>query len=335
MSDVILEAVNISKRYQQRRRPPIWAVRSVDLALNSGQTIAVVGESGSGKSTLGRIIAGVLPFDEGTLAISGHRLSQVDAKLSRGLRRSVQLIHQDPFAALNPAHTVGNILRFPLNAMGIKSADRVRERVQDLLSSVGLTPPNRYVNQYPYQLSGGQRQRVVLARALAVNPKVLVADEAVSMIDVSMRQNILGIMKQLQVDYGLGIVFITHDLALARNFAQRGQTIVMYAGSIIECGSTEQVIQEPLHPYTAMLRDAVPDPDPTKAMGTLVPISSETPDLTWTREGCRFAPRCPFAVTLCVSSTPSLTSYTGEHSVACHRASLGVSWAMESEKKVT
>lgn len=326
MPNAALEVTDVQKTYGGRRRwlrkmAPFWALRSVSVAVGPGDTLAVVGESGSGKSTLGRIMAGVLPWDAGTVKVRQQVMNPYDKTASgRALRRAVQLVHQDPFAALNPSQTVATILRYAIEVSGLKRRDQVVARTRELLTDVGLTPPERYWNKYPYQLSGGQRQRIVVARALAVDPQILIADEAVSMIDVSMRQNILEIMKTIQEKSGLAIVFITHDLALARNFAQQGSTIVMYAGTIIESGATEAVIQDPHHPYTAMLRDAVPEPDPEVPLGALVPLPAGPPDMHWTVPGCRFAPRCPYASAQCSSETPSLALVGENHWVACHHA---------------
>ena len=326
MSNVALEVVNLQKTYGGRRRwfrktAPFWALRSVSVAVGEGDTLAIVGESGSGKSTLGRIMAGVLPWDSGSVKVHQEVMNPRDTTdAARSLRRSIQLVHQDPFAALNPSQTVAAILRYAIEVSRLKGREAVLARTRDLLTDVGLTPPERYWNKYPYQLSGGQRQRIVIARALAVDPKVLIADEAVSMIDVSMRQNILEIMRTIQEQQGLAIVFITHDLALARNFAQRGRTIVMYAGTIIESGATEAVIQDPHHPYTAMLRDAVPEPDPDVPLGALVPLPAGPPDMHWLAPGCRFAPRCPYASAQCDRETPDLALVGDNHWVACHHA---------------
>lgn len=307
-------------------KPPrrLHALRDVTMELERGDIVAVVGESGCGKSTLARIAAGVSDPSSGTIRIQGMDLNEVSGTKARELRRSVQIVHQDPYAALNPTMTVYQALSAPLLIHRIVPKGQVRARVVELLRMVGLN--ENHLSKYPNELSGGQRQRVVLARAFTVKPDVIVADEAVSAIDVSMRQTILSLMQRIHDEEGTAYLFITHDLGLARYFAQSGTLAVMYAGRVMEYGDTEAVIKGPRHPYTAILRQAVPDPDPElNQPQDLIPVrSTELPDLTQEEIGCAFSARCPFAVDRCLGEVPALRPVAGTDGrpvlVACHRA---------------
>ncbi|MCY0871082.1 MAG: ATP-binding cassette domain-containing protein [Firmicutes bacterium] len=327
--EVVLELQGIAKDYPVGHKlfgGKRWlhALSPVDLVVHAGDTIALVGESGCGKSTLGKVLSFVQPASAGAMWVEGKNVYQVPKKEGRALRTSVQIIHQDPYSALNPRKTVQSILMTPMLAHKVCTRKQAAARAAELLETVGLVPAATFLKKYPYELSGGQRQRVVIARSLTVNPKVLVADEAVSMIDVSLRQSILGTLKRLQEELGLAIVFITHDLAIARYFAQGQRTAVMYAGRVVEQGPTEQVIGDPLHPYSAILRTAVPDPDPDMVTtGGLNIVAGEMPDLTTAEVGCRFANRCPFASEVCARERPELQEAGEGRQVACHHP---VSW---------
>lgn len=326
----VLALAQINKHFQVgsrsvlKKAKQLHALRDINLELNRGDIIAVVGESGCGKSTLARIAAGVMDPSEGTVRIADNDLRAVSPHRARELRRTVQIVHQDPYAALNPTMTIYQALAYPLQIHHLVEAKKVKIRVVELLRLVGLN--EGHLQKYPNQLSGGQRQRVVLARALTVNPEVIVADEAVSAIDVSMRQTILAVMKRLHDEHGTAYLFITHDLGLARYFAQDGTIAVMYAGRVVEYGATEEVIAAPRHPYTAILRQAVPDPDPTlaSAANMIAVRSTDLPDLTLEQTGCAFATRCPYAVDRCQAEIPELRLVgRDDHKpvwAACHRA---------------
>ena len=322
----VLSLRNVSKTYRVNKslvgkKKFLWALKEVSLDIHAGEIIAVVGESGCGKSTLGRIIAGAFPATSGEILLQGQSLAHMGRAEFRREMRGIQLVHQDPYSALHPTKTVEAILHDPLRIHRMVDKNKISSRLRELLELVGLSPVENFLQKYPYQLSGGQRQRVVLARALTVNPRLIVADEAVSMIDVSMRQTILSLMKRLQKELGIAYVFITHDLALARYFAQGYRTIVMYAGQVIEQGPTEAVITDPRHPYSAILKAAVPRANPEEGLFTgLRPRTTDLPDLTNTVPGCRFAPRCPFVQDQCTHRAPELSHYANLHrDVACHR----------------
>jgi oligopeptide/dipeptide ABC transporter ATP-binding protein len=247
--------------------------------------------------------------------VDGLPMQEYASKQRDVLRRSLQIVHQDPFASLNPAHTIGDILSFPLKRHHmVKSRADLRRRIWELLTLVDLTPPGDIVGKYPHQLSGGQRQRVSIARALTVNPRLIVADEAVSMVDVSIRIGILKMLQRLREQLGLSIVFITHDLALAKYFAWDGRIAVMYLGRIVEIGPTEQVINNPAHPYTRALLAAVPEADPelTRQKRPITLRSEDIPRLSDLPPGCPFHPRCPFFEPgLCDAYVPPLKTPPG------------------------
>lgn len=326
MAEPVIELLEVEKKYPVGRkligaRAELHALEPLTLSLSKGEILAVVGESGSGKSTLGRIMSFVTPPSTGRIKVDGLEPGTLHTPQAVAARRRVQLIHQDPYSALNPRKTIENILMGPVIAHHLAPPKLARERARDLLETVGLSPARNFLTKFPSEMSGGQRQRVVIARALTVEPTVLVADEAVSMIDVSLRQSILATLKRLRDEKGLAVVFITHDLAQARYFAAGEKTLVMYAGRVAEHGPTEEVIARPQHPYTAVLRSAVLDPNPRKAQ-TMRPVLADgpVPDLTQEQVGCIFATRCPIVQDLCRQVTPALTARGSHHVAACHFA---------------
>ncbi len=302
----------------------ITAVDRVSLALAVAETICLVGESGCGKTTTGRLLAGLLRPTDGRLLFEGSDVWEKRGTDLATFRRAVQLVHQDPYASLNPVRTVYDTLSAPLfrhrKAHGRSEAI---VRVSELLRRVGLAPPEDFLPKYPHQLSGGQRQRVSIARALSVDPRVIVADEAVSMVDVSIRITLLDLLLALRDEFGVTIVLITHDLAVARYFAQRGRIGVMYLGRVVELAPTEQLVADPAHPYTGALIGAIPEADPTVTRTKeRVPLrSAEVPSLLEVPSGCSFHPRCPlFEEGLCDVRVPGLLPIPGEREVACHVA---------------
>ncbi|WP_243737463.1 ABC transporter ATP-binding protein [Blastococcus xanthinilyticus] len=290
------------------------AVEDVDLRLHRGEVLALVGESGSGKSTIARLLAQLMPATEGRLLLHGSDATVRGRRAFRRYVRRVQMIFQDPFASLNPVHTVRYTLSRSLRIhRGRLRGPALEQALTELLDRVQLRPPERYVDAFPHELSGGQRQRVAIARALAAEPEVLLADEPISMLDVSIRLGILNLLQDLRTRLDIGILYITHDIASARYFADR--TMVMYAGRVVETGDSEAVTQDPKHPYTQLLVRSAPDPDgmEDRALGA----RGEAPSLVTPPSGCRFHPRCPFAVDLCRTEVPPLLEVGAARTAAC------------------
>jgi peptide/nickel transport system ATP-binding protein len=298
------------------RRGRLHAVDDVTFTLRPGTVTALVGESGSGKSTVARMLARLYDPTSGTVFFEGRDVT--NARRKRDLlhyRSQVQMIFQDPFGSLNPVKTIRHHLVRPLKIHGLVSSAEIDKRIAELLTTVGLVPPERYVEMFPYELSGGQRQRVAIARALAVEPSVLVADEPTSMLDVSIRIGILNLMLDLKERERLAFLYVTHDLASARYVAD--YMLVMYAGQIVEQGPAERVLQQPLHPYTQLLLDSVPDPAVAghariEVRKGLASAAVDPPD------GCRFADRCPLRIGVCSQITPELVLTEDGHSARCH-----------------
>lgn len=299
----------------------IIAVDSITMAVEPGEVVCLVGESGCGKSTTGRMIAGLLPPTSGQVLFQGQDIEQMDRKAYRRYRHAVQIVHQDPYASLNPTQTVRQMLTTPLLRHGFAygRAQAEKEAIR-LLEVVDLTPAMDFLDKYPHQLSGGQRQRVSVARALTVKPSFIVADEAVSMVDVSLRVSLLKMLSRLRDKLEVTFLFITHDLALAKYFAWEGRVIVMYLGRIFEEGPTQRVIQNPRHPYTQALLSAVPEADPqiARQKRPMELRSANIPSLLNLPPGCTFHPRCPFFVPgECDTAIPPLQPVVGGGRAAC------------------
>ncbi len=297
----------------------VRAVDEVSLEIGDGEVFCLVGESGSGKTTLGKMIAGLIAPSGGRILFGGADIRALRGDAWRAYRRAVQIVHQDPYASLNPTKTVFEIMAAPLRLYGIAGADGVRARAAGLLERVELVPPEAFLDKFPHQLSGGQRQRVSLARALSVEPRFLVADEPVSMIDVSLRVSLLNLLVRLRTEIGIGCLFITHDLAVARYIGAEGRTAVMYLGRVVELGPTAAVVERPQHPYTRALLAAVPEPDPriTRAKARLRLRGDDAPDVLGVPPGCPFHPRCPwFEPGLCDVIRPDLMAI-GQQLAAC------------------
>ncbi len=317
----LVELRHVDRSFE-KERVEIPVLQDINLKVYPTEILCLVGESGCGKTTTGKIIAGLLPQSRGEMLIEGRPRSEYQGREQAKMRREMQIVHQDPFASLNPSHTIGQMLSFPLKRHRmVKSRAELRRRIWELLTLVDLTPPGDIVNKFPHQLSGGQRQRVSIARALTVNPRLIVADEAVSMVDVSIRIGILKMLHNLRDMFNLSIVFITHDLALAKYFAWEGRIAVMYLGRIVEIGRTQDVIMNPAHPYTRALLAAVPeaDPDITRHKQPMKLRSDEIPSLTDIPKGCAFHPRCPFYEPgVCDTIVPQLVSMDGHRQdIAC------------------
>jgi oligopeptide/dipeptide ABC transporter ATP-binding protein len=306
----------------------IRAVDDVSLALRQGEILCLVGESGCGKTTTGKMLAGMMRPSSGRLLFEGRDVWSARGAELALFRRSVQLVHQDPYASLNPARTIYQTLSAPLSRHRfVRGTRQTVERVLELLRLVDLTPAEDFLGKYPHQLSGGQRQRVSIARALTTQPRFIVADEAVSMVDVSIRISLLNVLLRLRDEFGMSFVLITHDLAVARYFGRHGRIGVMYLGRIVELGPTDALIGDAAHPYSEALIAAIPEADPelTRSKQRVAVRGADVPSLFDLPAGCVFHPRCPrFEAGLCDVHVPALLSIpseTGEpRSVACHVA---------------
>jgi oligopeptide/dipeptide ABC transporter ATP-binding protein len=274
----------------------VKAVDGVDLEIAKGEVLGLVGESGSGKSTLGRAVLGLAPITGGSVEYERHRIEELSGRRLREIRRDLQMIFQDPSAALNPAMDIETGVGHPLKIHKLARGEALRRRVVDALERVGLSPAEQFLKKYPSDLSGGQKQRAVIARSLILNPVLLIADEPISMLDMSIRSKILQLMLDLKADLDLTYIYITHDLASAKFFCDR--IAIMYLGRVVEIGDTEEIFADPKHPYTQSLVGAIPDMDPDRAAPRDLP-RGEIPDAASPPLGCAFHPRCPKAFDMC------------------------------------
>ena len=305
------------------RRAVVYAVEQVSLTLRADAITAVVGESGSGKSTLARMFARLIPPTSGQVLLDGRPVP-ASTRGRRAYTRDVQMVLQDPFASLNPVHDVRYHLARPLLVHGAAGRGRaLDDAIADLLARVSLTPPATVMAKYPHELSGGQRQRVAIARALAARPRVLLADEPVSMLDVSIRLGVLNLLADLRAQNHLAILYITHDIASARYLAD--SIMVMYAGQRVEFGPATTVTDQPAHPYTSLLLNAAPDPD--RAEPHVLSARGATPSLVRPPGGCRFHPRCPHAMAVCAERVPPETEVSTGHTSACWLHATGLTAA--------
>ena len=302
------------------------AIRAVDRAsfdVGYSENVVLLGESGCGKSTLGRIALGLLRPDSGVVEFEGEDIWSLNGTDFSEFRRNAQIVHQDPYTSLNPVRTIFGSLAPAMVQNKVASRKDVRESVKELLALVGLVPPEDFLDRYPARMSGGQMQRVTLARAISLRPKFIVADEAVSMLDASLRLGAIDLMLDLQKKFKMSYLFITHDFGIARYFIlkSRGKVIVMYLGSLVEIGDADSVIKKPLHPYTQVLMESIPVPDPEIARKRPIPMlrSMEVPKLEETPSGCKFHTRCPYAIERCATEVPELRG-AGNKLVACHLA---------------
>jgi oligopeptide/dipeptide ABC transporter ATP-binding protein len=321
-NSVALEAKNLVKYFPTghkgllgRPSKDLKAVDGVSFTLRHGETLGIVGESGCGKSTLARLITRLLDATSGEVFLDGVDITSIDGRELRNARQKIQMIFQDPYSSLNPRHSVGQIISGPLEVQGIVPEGGVKKRVQEMMELVGLNP--EHYNRYPHEFSGGQRQRIGIARSLILNPSIIIADEPVSALDVSIQAQILNLLEKLQQDLGLSFVFIAHDLSVVRHIAD--QVAVMYLGKIVEMGPSSSVYSQARHPYTTALLSAVPVADPKKRGSSgRIRLEGDVPSPVDPPSGCRFRTRCWKATDLCAVEEPLLSDVGGGHLVACH-----------------
>ncbi|CAL9577999.1 Vitamin B12 import ATP-binding protein BtuD [Streptomyces sp. enrichment culture] len=320
--DTLLKVTGLQKHFPikkgllQRQVGAVRAVDGIDFEVRAGETLGVVGESGCGKSTMGRLITRLLEPTAGKVEFQGKDITHLGVGGMRPLRRDVQMIFQDPYSSLNPRHTIGTIVSAPFKLQGVEPEGGVKKEVQRLLSVVGLNP--EHYNRYPHEFSGGQRQRIGIARALALNPKLVVADEPVSALDVSIQAQVVNLLDDLQSELGLTYVIIAHDLSVVRHVSDR--IAVMYLGKIMELADRDLLYKSPMHPYTKALMSAVPIPDPARkaAKSERILLKGDVPSPIAPPSGCRFHTRCWKATQICATTEPPLKELRPGQQVACH-----------------
>ncbi len=320
--DIILEVKNLKKYFLagrpgwfSRKDSYVHAVDDVDLQLKRGEVIALVGESGCGKSTLSLTLMLLEEATEGSIFFNGKDITHVNNQEKKAIRQNIQMVFQDPYESLNPTQSIEEIVTEPLIVHGLgANADERKERVIRALEDLGLKPAESYMDRFPHQLSGGQRQRVVIAGALVLEPHLLLADEPVSMLDVSIRAEIINLLADLRKSRNISVIFITHDLGTVGYFADR--VAVMYLGRIVEIGSMSEILKNPQHPYTQALLSVIPVPNPRLRKKRII-LQGETPNPIDLPSGCRFHPRCPMAMDICKQTDPRLVKVSDTHQAAC------------------
>jgi oligopeptide/dipeptide ABC transporter ATP-binding protein len=326
--NALIEAKNLTVKFKSSsfgllgKSTLFNAVENCNLSIGNGEVVSLVGESGCGKTTLGKALIGLIRPTSGKVLYGGRDIWKLNGKDYTEFRRNAQIIHQDPYASLHPVKKVYDIVSAGMRYYKLYSSENeIKSKVIELLAIVGLNPPEYFMNKYPHQLSGGQRQRVAIARAISLNPRFIVADEIVTMIDVSLRVGILNLLLELKKRLGSSFLFITHDFGVARYFAAEGKAAVMYLGNIVEIGPTNNLIAEPLHPYTKSLLSAVPVPDPTlaKTRKMIALRSIDPPNPISPPPGCKFSDRCPYFMEgKCDKKSPELVEARPGHFVACY-----------------
>ncbi|NLG78483.1 MAG: dipeptide ABC transporter ATP-binding protein [Firmicutes bacterium] len=331
MAEVLLEVKDLVKHFPitkgiviSRRVGAVKAVDGVSFHINRGETLGLVGESGCGKSTTGRLILRLIEATSGEIIFEGKNILKLGREEMRELRKDMQIIFQDPYASLNPRMTVGDIIGEPMEIHRIARGKEKDKRVRELLEVVGLSP--LHARRYPHEFSGGQRQRIGVARALAVNPKLIICDEPVSALDVSIQAQVINLLQDLQKEFGLTYLFIAHDLSVVKHISDR--VAVMYLGKIVELAAKHELYNNPQHPYTEALLSAVPIPDPTRKKQRII-LEGDVPSPINPPSGCRFHTRCRYAQDICSREDPEFVDIGDNHFVACHfRKSLGNRKAM-------
>jgi len=319
-AEKILDIKNLKKYFPVKAgvfRKTVAHVKAVDdisFYIKEGETLGLVGESGCGKSTTGRTILRLLEATDGEIWFEGKNLLNLDKRELREMRKEMQIIFQDPYASLNPRMTVADIVGEPIDIHNLASSKKERnEKVAEILDTVGLG--SEYMKRYPHEFSGGQRQRIGVARALAVDPSLIIADEPVSALDVSIQAQVINLMQDLQKDFGLTYLFIAHDLSVVKHISDR--VAVMYLGKIVELASKDELFDDPKHPYTQSLLSAIPIADPTYEKDRII-LEGDVPSPVDPPSGCRFHPRCPYAMDICSEKEPVFKDYGDEHFASCH-----------------
>ncbi|MFD1205579.1 ABC transporter ATP-binding protein [Sporosarcina contaminans] len=333
--EVFLKVDNLSKHFPMKKgvlskqKAAVKAVDGVRFEIYKGETLGVVGESGCGKSTMARLLIKLYEATEGSIEMEGKRIESLNKQELKKFRRDIQMVFQDPYASLNPKWTIKRTLLEPLKVHGIGSRNERIRRVKEILNAVGLN--ESYAERYPHEFSGGQRQRIGIARALILNPKLIIADEPVSALDISVQAQVINILRELQQEYNLTYLFITHDLSVVEHIADR--VIVMYLGRIVEVSTTEKLFEKPNHPYTEALISAVPEVNSEVKKERII-LSGDVPDPANPPSGCAFHTRCPYSMEVCKTKRPELQSINEQQQVVCHLYDHNnIIGAMEEKKK--
>jgi peptide/nickel transport system ATP-binding protein len=306
----------VVEEFLSRKKTYVKAVDDVTFSIKKREIFTLAGESGCGKTTTGRVLLRLTEPTSGRIYFKGEDITRLRGERLRLLRQKMQAIFQDPYASLNPRMRIGDAIGHPLEIYHLTTQEEKAKMVLEVLEKVGLTPPEQFIDLYPLNLSGGQRQRVALARSIILKPEFMVADEPVSMIDVSLRTTIIDLLLSFRSELGLTYLFVTHDLAVAKYISDR--IAIMYLGKIVEIGTKQEIFSAPMHPYTQALLSAIPVPDPERKRKA-VELKGEVPSAINVPPGCRFHPRCPFAEKKCIEEEVELLSVTPTHSVACHK----------------